>query len=922
MNHRRHLHLRNFLIFWNIYFTSSLVIPTDNGKHSTSTQFGRRGISATHLAIESSSDSKEAVSLLPTMLKSQSLPTTSSLRNSALSSSSLGRNKITLLEGDSVPLLNPWGLRSEEQLEKSASTTSIGGKGKELDKLNSSWWKNQLPRILKSWWKTVINHLSSFQKSIKRGFGKIIPSRPYTVLSKSPSSHVISPSDRSTIDEGTKVLDGTIANDVTKIPHGSIDDPATRTPHDSTVDEGKKTPHESTVEQATKIPFDAIADQTTTTPHEPTVEQVTRNHDESIPNQATTPPHESAVQGATKTPLDTIADQGTAAPHEPIVEQVTKNHDESIANQAITTPHESAVEKATKTPLDTIADQGKTTPPELTIEQATRSHDGSIANQATQIPHESAVEEGTKAPLDTIADQGTTTAHEPTIDQATRSHDESIAKQETKIPHDHSHEDDEIFHDALSEFQDNIPDEHETFLSTEPQPHLKENHVPAGAEAALKEKLSPEKAQGLPKATLPAEEQAAPKEKQSLLEEDHAPAQAQSSLKVLPKETLPAEAQAASKGNLFTEEQALLDENHVPTKAQAALKVVPEETLPAEKQAASKENLSTKEHTSLEENHIPTEAQAVLKEKLSPEKAQVLPKDTRPVQEQAASKVLSTKEQASLEATQNPAQAQAALKENFSPKEAQASPKENHPPTVPQVPLEGTHSPNPDASPASLAPVLAAPVSKSISDTPEASLHAISAKPLPSTAEPFSNVRASNPSSAATKTSTRTPPISTAVDNVFRPTFRDTELTAKSLAKPKAYLVKQSQLAIAEISWELMRRGEQWDTVFEKLYPGWTLGLAGRGSKHLQKYTDLWELQYEIAKRTSGVDHLKNSKTLREALDKPSDAATRKGYDIFIATLQGKMDETFVKTITTADKMTKLQKNIAKQLQDWDKSKI
>lgn len=729
MNHRRHFHLRTLLIFCNIYLTSSLVIPTENGNPSTGRQFGRRSLFTAHLALESSSDSREVVSVLPTTLRSQSLPGASSLENKAPLLGGLGRNKIG---EDSVPLLSRGGLLGDEQLaEFGASTTSIGEKGKQSDKLNSSWWKNQLPRILKSWWKTVVNHLSSFQKSIKRGFGKIVPSRSYTVLSKSPSSHGISASDRSALDEGTKLLDETPADELTRIPHGTIDD------------------------------------------------SVTRIHQDSLDNEVTKPHHETAVEQAPKTHIDTPADLATKTPHESTVERATRNPEKS---------HEPTVEQAPKSPLDPLADQATKTPHEPTVEQATTNPEGSIANQATNIPHA------------------------------------------------HSHQEDEIFHDALSDFQDDPLDEHESSLNTEPPSDLKEYHAPTEAKAALKEKLSHEEPQ------------------------------------VVPKETVPAEEQAASRGG--------------------------EQALPREK-------------------HVPAQAQAVLKETLSPENAQGLPKETFPVEEQAVSK----EAQALLKDHHIPTEAQAALQENLSPKGAQFSEKENHSPTVLQAPLEGTHPSKLNPLPTTPDPSLAAPASKPAPVTPDPLLNTLSNKPFSATTESSSTSRVSNPSSAATKSSSAHPePISTASDREFRPTFRDkVPSVASETAKSTDASLHQTKLAIAELSWKLMQRGEQWDTVFKKLYPGWTFGLSGQAVAPLQGYTNGWKIQYDLLKDKGGVDHLRKYKTLREALDNPSDTAARHGYDKFLNILEKKLQDPRVNVFVNAKAMVKLRDNIASQLGQWEK---
>ncbi|EGG00309.1 uncharacterized protein MELLADRAFT_111955 [Melampsora larici-populina 98AG31] len=455
MHHRRHLHLRTFLIFWNLYFASSLCIPTEDAKYNTSAQFGRRALAVTHLALESSiPESKEMASVgsLRTTLKSHSSPSTSPLQVKGSLSDELGRKKITPSEGDFVSGLNREVPLGDEQLERfgASTTTPIGGKGKELDKVKTSWWSIHLCTSLKSWWKRIMKGFSSLQKSTIRSFRNIVQSRSHTGVSKSSSSNGISPSDKSIADQG----------------------------------------NESTADQATKTT------------------------------------------------------------HRSIPDMMTSNLDESMANQA------------------------------------------------------------------------------------------------TKIPHHNSNEDDEIYHDALIDFQDNPLVKHLTSLTKEAQPSLKENHVP--------------------------------------------------------------------------------------TKAQAA------------------------------------------------------------------------------------------LKENLSLKGVQASSKDYHPPVELQSQVESVS-------------------------------------------------------------------------------------------------LDQSQLAITELAWKLIQRGENWNTIFNKVFKLNFL-LAGKVKKHLQKFTNHWEILYDIEKRKSGIDHLHNYKTLREALDNPLETATREGYDRFLATLKNKLDVPIVKNYVHEEKMKDLQVNVAQQLKMWDQN--
>ncbi|KAH9818732.1 hypothetical protein DFH28DRAFT_959027 [Melampsora americana] len=446
MHHPRHLLLRSFVIFWNIYFASTLVIPcTHNAKHSTSAQFARRALAATHLAESSTSELKEMVSVgsSPTTLKSHTFSSTSPLKNEGLSSGGLEKSKITPLEVNSVSPVGRESLLSDEQLDKfERSTTSIRGTGKEFDQVKSSRWKNQLPKILKLWWKAMINQISLFQRSIRSSFGKIVRSKSYTA------------------------------------------NPATKTLH------------------------------------------------ESLPDS------------------------------------LTINHHETMGNQA------------------------------------------------------------------------------------------------TKTPRDHSNEDNDIFHDDLSDLQENPTGGHAISSSMEPQ-------------------------------------------------------------------------------------------------------------------------------TTLKENHVPTEAQAALKENLSTEEGQVLP-------------------------------------------------NENYSPTQSQAPLK-----------------------------------------------------------------------------VLRPTFHDTSVVSQDSGKSTDVSLHQTQLAIAELAWNMIQRGEKWQTVLRQIYPDLNKYMFKIVRSNLQKSTDDWKILYESQKIKAGVGNPQDHKTLREALDNPLDTVTRKGYDNFLASLKRKLANNLVKKSLNEKVMETLQTNVAQQLKEW-----
>ncbi|KAH9818731.1 hypothetical protein DFH28DRAFT_925519 [Melampsora americana] len=742
-------------------------IPAENGVHSISAQFARRSLFTAHLAVESTYESKNVAPVLPTMLKTDSFPSYSPLKYKGFSR---GKNKIALVEGDSFSQWSHEGSLSGEQLKKSgASTISIGEKGQKLDEVNDSWWKSHLPEILKSWWKTIINKFSSLSKSIKRNLSKIVSSRSYTVLSKFSSTHVVSPSDRSIVNQGTELHDESISAQVPRIPHVPIDDSAT------------------------------------TIPRQTSVEEVTK------------PPHESTVHQAINTPLHTTPDQGTKILHKSTADEVTK------------TPHESTVHQVTRTPSDTMPDQG------------TKFSTKSTADEVTKAPHESIPD-----PLKSIPDPLTTNTHDP------------VANQASKIPHGPLDEDDDVFHDALSDLQDHPPDEHETSLRTEPEPRLKENRIPAASQVSLQgghvENLSSSIViwTELIKFDLVRVEKISPEESQ-----------------VVPKE------------------------NHVPTTAQAAPKA---KLAPEEAQVVPKDKPAAEGTAALKENHVPTKAQAALKANISPEKTQVVPKDNPTVEEKAASI------------------------ENHVPTQGQAARQENHSPTVSQAsiagdPIEylpsstGIHPPKADLFSAIPEPSITALTAKAISKIPEPSSNAFSAKPLPATTEASSTARASNPSTAATKSSTTHPePIKNAVDQVYRPTFRETAL-------------QQTKLLIAELSWKMMQRGERWDTVLDQVYPGKLYGfLSAPTRKALQKELDNWEFIYQRQGRTNGGIKLQDHQTLRQALDNPQDEAARKGYDYLLEFLGEKMDNPWVKRFSTMKSIEKLKDNSLQLLTKWEKN--